>query len=72
MKNGLEPIVERVRRYFAENPKALGPACKEVRIPYSTAKSALEPGRNPRVDTISKLASAVPEEWRAAEGRGAA
>lgn len=72
MKSPIDPIVARVRRYFGEQPKALAPACKELGIPYTTARDAIRPGHNPRLETISKLASAVPEDWRPAEEQGSA
>ncbi|HEX7775156.1 MAG TPA: ATP phosphoribosyltransferase regulatory subunit, partial [Parvibaculum sp.] len=53
----------RIRSYFAANPRALTDACKLAGIPYSTAKDALKPHRNPRVDTLAALEATLPPDY---------
>lgn len=63
METTTERTLARVRRYFELHPKALTEACERVNIPYSTAKDALKPERNPRTDTLSALERAVPVDF---------
>lgn len=60
MNTSIDRSVARIRAYFTENPKALTEACNVAGVPYSTAKDALKPHRNPRVDTLAALEATVP------------
>lgn len=71
MDTTTEKAFARIKAYFKEHPKALAAAAREVGLPYTTARSALEDGRSPKLETVAKLERAIPDDFAPAEAGAA-
>lgn len=63
MDTSTERAVARIRKYFSLYPKRLRGAARDAGIPYTTARDAMRPNQNPRIDTVAALEGVVPASF---------
>lgn len=63
MTDAISRELHRLRSYIAERELTLVQVSELAGVAYSTAREALQAGANPRIDTVSRLAKIVPEDY---------